>query len=105
MKAKIGEIQPPQLNNVVAPNGNNFGSTLATGIGKVTPHGNIATLRDKNASTKMEDPRPLPVGDLDMRNDEKNQNGAHGLKIMPKYKTDVGMPTNYDIAQDHSLLD
>ena len=41
MKAKIGEIQPPQLNNVVGPNGSNFCSTLGTGIGKVTPVGNI----------------------------------------------------------------
>jgi len=100
MKAKIGEIQPPQLNNVVAPNGNNFGSTLGTGIGKVTPVGNIGTLRDKNASTKMEEPRSLPVGELDLRHDEKNAAKAatQGIKIMPKYKTDASMPANYDIA-------
>ena len=73
MKAKIGEIQPPQLNNVVGPNGSNFGSTLGTGIGKVTPVGNIGQLRDKNASTKMEEPRSLPVGELELRHDDKSQ--------------------------------
>ena len=53
MKAKIGGIKPPQLTNVGS--GSNYGSTLGTGIGKVTPVG--IALRDKNASTKMEEPR------------------------------------------------
>ena len=57
---------------MVAPNGNNFNSTLGTGIGKVTPVGNIGTLRDKNASTKMEEPRSLSAGELDLRPDEMN---------------------------------
>ena len=83
------------MNNVVAPNGNNFSSTLGTGIGKVTPVGNIGTLRDKNASTKMEEPRSLPAGELDLRNDEMNATknaaqGGAGMKI--KYKTDGAPP-------------
>ena len=57
MKAKIGEIQPPQLNNV--GNASNYGSTLGTGIGKVTPVSIQGSLRDKNASTKMEEPRNI----------------------------------------------
>ena len=68
MKAKIGEIKPPQLTNV--GNGNNYGSNLATGIGKVTSVG--VALRDKNASTKMEETRSLPTGELDIRHDEMN---------------------------------
>ena len=75
MKAKIGEIQPPQLNNV-GNGGSNYGSTLGTGIGKVTPVSIQGTLRDKNASTKMEEPRALPAGELDMmRHEEMNQIG------------------------------
>lgn len=33
---------------------------------------NLGALRDKNASTKMEEPRSLPVGELDLRHDEMN---------------------------------
>ncbi|MGB1915739.1 MAG: hypothetical protein ACPHL3_07215 [Paracoccaceae bacterium] len=104
MKAKIGEIQPPQLNNV--GNASNYGSTLGTGIGKVTPVSNIGTLRDKNASTKMEEPRSLPVGELDLRHDEINPK-LNVLNIQSKYKTDVvGIPYN-EVPQgpDHLLLD
>ena len=73
---------------MVAPNGNNFNSTLGTGIGKVTPVGNIGTLRDKNASTKMEEPRSLPAGELDLRNDEMNatKTAAQGAGMKIKYK-------------------
>lgn len=67
MKSKIGEIKPPQLTNL---NNSNYGSTLATGIGKVTPVG--VALRDKNASTKMEETRSLAAGELDIRHDEMN---------------------------------
>ena len=83
---------------MVAPNGNNFSSTLGTGIGKVTPVGNIGTLRDKNASTKMEEPRSLPAGELDLRADEMNatKNAAQGAGMKIKYKTDGAPPAEED---------
>ena len=78
-KKNIGELQPPHLT------GNNFGSTLGTSIGKVPPISIQSQLRDKNASTKMEEPRSLPAGELDIRHDEMNQIGQV-LKMHSKYK-------------------
>ena len=86
MKAKIGEIQPPQLNSC-APGGpgsndgqrsmyNNGigGSAMSGGIGKVTPislaiRQDGVKLREKNASTNMEDIRPL--GSCDIANNDR----------------------------------
>ena len=74
MKAKIGQIQPPHLNNV--GNGSNFQSTLGSGIGKVTPVGMKGSIRDKNISTnKIDENRQHPPGENDQRHDEMNQIG------------------------------
>lgn len=49
---------------------------------------NLGSLRDKNASTKMEEPRSLPVGELDLRHEEMNTK-LNVLNLPKKYKTDI----------------